>query len=690
MTKGLSVPVISNNTDLLMAFGVIGVLAVMIIPLPPTLLDILLAFNITLSLIILLIAMYTLKPLEFSVFPTVLLVTTLFRLSLNVASTRLILLRGDEGVRAAGEVIMAFGSFVVGGNYAVGIVVFFILVVINFVVITKGAGRIAEVAARFTLDGMPGKQMSIDADLNAGLIDEAGARQRRKAIEEEADFYGSMDGASKFVRGDAIAGVLITFINIFGGFFIGVLQKGMSIFTAAQTYTILTIGDGLVAQIPALLISTAAGIVVTRAASESNLGNDIVNQILIHPKAIGIAASILLIFGLVPGLPKIPFMLLATLAGTIAYTRLRAEKQIAAQQSEEVREQSPEKVESLLLVDPLGLEVGYGLIPFVDIDQGGELLERIKSIRRQLALEMGFIVPPMHIRDNLQLKPGGYSFLVKGIEAAKGELMLNHYLAMNPGTAEEQLSGIETKEPVFGLPALWIHERDKEKAQWAGYTVVELPTVITTHLSEVIKNHVHELLGRQEVQSLLDALSETHPKVVEEIVPKLVPLGIVQKVLQNLLRERIPIRDILSILEALADYSPYTKDVDILTEYARQKLARSISKLYQSPEGVIHLMTLDPKIEEILASAIQRTDQGSYLALDPKIAQKILSKIHASIEKFVGKGLQSLILTSPAVRVHLKRLTERFIPSLIVISYNDIDPKVDIQSLGAVSLSDAD
>ena len=687
------IPSLSNNSDVLMAVGVVGMLVVMVIPIPALLLDVLLAFNITFSIVVLLVAMYTRKALEFSVFPSLLLLTTLLRLSLNVASTRLILLHGNEGTAAAGQVIKAFGSFVVGGNYFVGMVIFLILVVINFVVITKGATRIAEVAARFTLDAMPGKQMSIDADLNAGLITDVEARQRRADISRESDFYGAMDGASKFVRGDAVAGIIITLINIVGGLIIGIVQQGMSLADAAQNYTLLTVGDGLVSQIPALIVSTGAGMVVTQAASDSHLGNDIVNQLTGHPRAIAIASGVLIFFGFIPGLPTLPFILLGCLAGGLAYITFENQKTVSVKE-EKGREavgqgRTLERVEELLPLDLLELEVGYGLIPLVDREQGGELLERVKSIRRQFALEMGVIVPPMHIRDNLQLKPNQYAVIIKGVEIASGELMPGYYLAMNPGDVKAEIEGIPTKEPAFGIPALWIGEKDKEKAQIAGYTVVDLSTMIATHISEILKTHAYELLGRQEVQSLLDTLSLNHPKVVEELVPNLLSLGRVQKVLQNLLREHVSIRDLLTIAETLADYAPITKNLDILTEYVRQRLGRSITKMYEAPGGELALMTLDTEIEELISNAVQHTEHESYLSLEPALIQKILSRLTKSIEKFSSMNYQPLILCSPGVRLQLKRLTERFLPALVVLSHNEIDKRVKLKSLGVLSLGNA-
>ncbi|MFH1624586.1 MAG: flagellar biosynthesis protein FlhA [Pseudomonadota bacterium] len=691
--KVVALPLLTENSDVILAVAVMGILVVMIIPLPTPLLDLLLSFNITFSLIVILVAMYTLKPLEFSVFPSLLLVVTLFRLSLNVASTRLILLHGNEGTGAAGQVIKAFGSFVVGGNYVVGLIVFLMLVIINFVVITKGAGRIAEVAARFTLDAMPGKQMSIDADLNAGLIDDEEARKRRMTISQEADFYGAMDGASKFVRGDAIAGILITIINIVGGFVIGVFQQGMSFSVAVQNYTILTIGDGLVSQVPALIVSTAAGIVVTRAASDTNLGREISTQILVHPRATGIASLILFLFALIPGLPHIPFFILASLVGAVAVTTFRARRAEGEDEKKRLdqvaKKRTPEKVDSLLTLDVLELEVGYGLIPLVDVDQDGELLERVKSIRRQFAIDMGIIVPPIHIKDNLQLKPGEYSILLRGNEIARGELMMGHYLAMNASGSEIEIDGIATKEPAFGLPAFWIKEKEKEKAQFAGFTVVEPSIVLATHLSEVVKYRCHELLGRQEVQALLDNGSRNYPKVLEELIPNLLSLGGVQSVLKNLLKEQVPIKDLLTILETLADYAPITKDTNFLTEYVRQALARTITKQHQTPAGEIQLITLDPRLEEILADSIQQSEQGFYMAIEPNLAHRVLSQLNQALEKAFPVSYQPVVLCSPLIRRHFKSLTERFIPKLVVLSPNEIADNVKIQSVGVVRLPDA-
>ncbi|MEK7824904.1 MAG: flagellar biosynthesis protein FlhA, partial [Nitrospirota bacterium] len=567
-----------------------------------------------------------------------------------------------------------------------------ILIVINFVVITKGAGRIAEVAARFTLDAMPGKQMSIDADLNAGLIDDSEARTRRKAIAREADFYGAMDGASKFVRGDAVAALVIVVVNIAGGLIIGIFQNGMDIVAAARNYTLLTIGEGLVAQLPALIISTAAGIIVSRAASESNLGTDITRQIFVHPKAVGITSFILFSLGLVPGLPHIAFLILGSVTGLVAYlTSSSAQKETEAKVEDNPAKQPvSEAIESLLALDLMELNIGYGLISLVDSEQGGELSERIRSIRKQCATEIGIIVPPIHIRDDLKLRPNSYSIIIRGSEIAKGELMPGHLLAMDPGNAEKGLKGIPTKEPCFGLPATWIPDAEKGRAQTSGYTVVDLSTIIATHLTEVIRSHAHEIIGRQEVQGLLDNMAKNHPKVVEELIPGILPLGGVVRVLQNLLRERVPVRDLRTILETLADYASMTKDTDMLTEYVRQALSRSITKLYQTPDGLLPLISLDPALDEKISSSIQQSNQGSYLSIEPGLAHRIIAAFKETVNKVNSKGYQPLLLTSPAIRGHMKRFIERFIPNLIVLSPNEISGHVKIQTIDTVRLADAD
>lgn len=688
---------ISNNTDVLMGFAAMSILMVMVIPIPTMLLDLFLSFNITFSLIIMLVGMYILNPLDLSSFPSLLLLSTLFRLSLNVASTRIILLHGNEGTQAAGNVIMAFGSFVVGGNYLVGFIVFVILVLINFMVITKGAGRIAEVAARFTLDAMPGKQMSIDADLNAGLIDETEARERRRQISREAEYYGAMDGANKFVRGDAIAGIIITFVNILAGLAIGVFQKKMNFADAAQTYTLLTVGDGLVSQIPALIISTAAGIVVTRAGAEQSLGLEIGSQLLVQPRAFVVASMILFGFGLVPGLPTIPFLILSATSGLVAYLvfqteRAKAEedREAALRREKKEEEKPPETFKPLPPVDVLALEVGYGLIPLVDMDQDGELLERIKSIRRQIAQEVGIVVPSIHIQDNMKLKSGAYAILLKGIEVASGELMVNHLMAMNPGTADAKINGVATREPTYGLEAFWIKPAAREDANAKGYTVVDLPTIMTTHLSDVIRRHAHELVGRQEVQKLLDTLKTSHPKVVEELVPNLLSLGGVVRVIQNLLLEQVPVRDGLTIMETLADWATTTKKLDILTEHVRQALSRTITHSYLAADGKLHVLTLDQRVERRVAESLQQTDQGTFLALDPAYAKSIMDDLAVKMEDYKSLGVQPLLVCSAQIRSHVKRLSDRFIPGLAVLSYDEIVSSAKIEIVGTVEASDAD
>ena len=676
--------------ELLLPLGIVGILFVMILPVPSVVLDLLLSFNITVAIIIMLVAVYITKPLDFSTFPILLLVTTLFRLSLNVASTRLILIHGPEGPSAAGEVIRSFGNFVVGGNYAVGFVVFFILVIINFVVITKGAGRIAEVAARFTLDAMPGKQMAIDADLNAGLIGDDEARRRRKEVGMEADFYGAMDGASKFVRGDAVAGILITLINILGGLVIGVAQQGLQLGEAARTYTLLTVGDGLVAQIPALIISTAAGLVVSNVNTESGLSESLGKQFAMHSKPIYIASAILFVFGLIPGLPHLAFFALSAATGAVAYIVSRkAEAAREEQRQKDVAAKKPAKKEGpdeVPLIDTLGLEVGYRLIPLVDSSEGGELLERIKAIRKQFGEEMGLTVPSVHIKDNLQLKPSEYIFLVKGVEVARGELMAGHSLAIDPGNARGGLEGVETVDPAFGLPSIWVPDAEQEKAQHYGYTVVNHSAVVATHITEVVKAHAHEILGRQEVQTLLDKVAKSHPKVVEELVPAHLSLGGVQKVFQNLLRERVSVRDLQTILETLADYAPMTKDTDLLTEYVRMNLARQISKNHQAADATIDAVALNQEIEDAIARSVQETPQGSFMSLEPNMAQKILIKLKENLEEVIAKGHQPVLLVSHQTRRFVRKLTERAFPGIPVLSHNEISKNVKVQTLKVVRL----
>lgn len=680
-----------KGSDTVMAIGVVGILLIMMIPLRPIILDFLLSINITLSLTILLVSMYVLKPLDFSVFPSILLVATLFRLSLNVASTRLILLHGNEGLGAAGNVIKAFGHFVVGGNFVVGFIVFLVLVLINFIVITKGATRIAEVAARFTLDAMPGKQMSIDADLNAGLITDADARTRRSEIEQEANFYGAMDGASKFVRGDAIAGIVITLINILGGLIVGVLQQGMPVLDAAHTYTLLTVGDGLVTQIPALVVSTAAGMLVTRSTASSDLSKEVGKQLFFQPKVIATTSVMLFVFGLIPGMPKLSFLTISLVLAFFAYTVLKSSREIEETKAEVVpKEPTSESVEALLSLDLLGLDVGYSLIPLVDAERGGEILERIRGLRRQLALEMGFVVAAIHIRDDLQLKPSEYVIKLKGIDVAKGEIMLGHYLAITAGDEHIKINGIETKEPAFGLPAVWIDEKEKESIQAKGFVVVDPATVISTHLTEVIKTHAHELLDRQNVQSLLENFAINHPKLVHELVPDIIPLGTLQKVLQNLLRERISIRDLLTILETLADYVPITKDIDVLVGHVRQCLARAITKQYEDEDGNITVIMVSPDIEDSIVKSVQHTQYESFVTVDPDIIQNIVSSFQKFVKIFTDKGREPIVLCSPNTRIYLRKILEKFFPNITVLSYNEVTHDTNIKSLGMLVLKDAD
>ncbi|MBX9765786.1 MAG: flagellar biosynthesis protein FlhA [Bdellovibrionales bacterium] len=680
----------TKNADLMMAVALLAVLGVMIIPLPPILLDLALTISISLSLMILLVSLYTEKTLDFSAFPTLLLLTTLFRLALNVASTRLILAEGHQGPQAAGAVIHAFGNFVIGNNYVIGLIVFVILVVINFVVITKGSGRIAEVAARFTLDAMPGKQMSIDADLNAGLINENDARKRRKEIEAEADFYGSMDGASKFVRGDAIAGIIITIVNIIGGLLIGVLQRGLDVGTAAEYYTKLTIGDGLVAQIPALIVSTAAGAIVTKNSSGKNMGDEVARQLFLNPKAVGIVSGILISLGLVPGLPGVPFFLLGGIIGLIAWFTRKFQEETKTDEETKNREQAlrpeKEKIENLLPVDLLEMEVGYGLISVVESKESGDLLERIVSIRKQFALDLGIVVPSVHIRDNLQLGAGQYRMLIKGVEVAKGDLVPDALLAMDPGSVKNPIAGSPTKEPAFGLDALWISHSQREEADFAGYTVVDLPTVMATHLTEVIRTHAHELLGRQEGSMLVENFKKTHPKVVEELIPEQMSLGSVVRVLQNLLREQVSIRDLLTVFETLADEAPKSKDLEALTESVRRRLAPRISRKLKDEDGLVRVMNLDSQYEEAVAGALLQTDQGVQLVMDPQLAQSMISEMARMIENHPEFAAQPVLLTNSTIRRHIRKLTERFIPQLIVLAHNELTSDTRIQSVGTVEM----
>ena len=687
-TKQLGlIEIIRKRSVIVLALGVIGIIAVLVIPIPTALLDFALAFNITFSLVVLLTTLYVTKPLELSVFPGMLLIVTLMRLSLNVASTRLIL-----GQAYAGEVINSFGNFVVQGDYVVGFIVFTILVIIQFVVITKGAGRISEVAARFTLDAMPGKQMAIDADLNAGIISDQDARDRRKAISQEADFYGAMDGASKFVRGDAIAGILITLINIIGGFIIGIAMKDMSLAESMRTYSLLSIGDGLVTQIPALLVSTASGIIVTRAAATTNMGSDLATQFTKQPRAILVTAIVLILFGMMPGMPTATFVILGLMAGGIGFASRAAIKNKAIE-VEQLKEQesassqvTEERTEDLLKVDILGLEIGYGLIPLVDANQGGDLLSRIGMIRKQLATELGIIVPPVRIRDNVQLSPNQYSLKVKGIKTASYELMPDHLLAINPGYVEDKLDGFETTDPAFGLKATWIIPGLKETAELKGFTIVEPSAVIATHLTEIVRSSAPEILSRQDVQHLIETLKEDYPALVDGVIPEVVPLGTLQKILQSLLAERIPVRDLATIIETTSDYIGATKEPEILAEYVRISLKRQITDLYRDKSGKIHVFTVDTAIEQQMAESIQSSKQGLVLGLEPSLSEKILAGMGKLIEKMSNSGQIQLCICSPNIRLVLRKLAESKYPALNVVSYNEILPETDLISIGIVRI----
>lgn len=679
---------IGERRDLLLIFAVIGVIVVMLLPIPPFLLDILLSTMIMIALVILMVSMFIDTVLDFSIFPGILLVITLFKLSLNVASTRLILSSG-----VGGSVIDAFGGFVTGGNIVVGTIIFVILLVINFVVITKGSGRIAEVAARFTLDAMPGKQMAVDADLNAGLITEDEAKKRRSEISREADFFGAMDGASKFVRGDAVAGIIITLVNILGGFVVGMAMLDMSAVDSLSTFTHLTIGDGLVGQIPSLMISTAAGIIVTRAASKANLGKEITGQLTQSSSALWISSTVMAGLAVVPGLPTLPFLLLAAMVAFVAYGKqkaLAAEAAAAAQPTRPAAK-SPEddKIENYLAIDQMELEIGYALIPLVDVNQGGDLLERITLLRRQCATELGIIVPPIRIRDNILLQPAQYVMRIKGVQIGEGELMTGCHLAMDPGTVSRKIQGIATREPAFGLPALWITESQKEAAELAGYTVVELPAVLATHLTEVIRAHAHEILTRQDVKTLVDNVRTTHQTVVEELVPTLLSYGEVQKVLENLLRERVSIRDLPSILEALADTARSNRDAVALTEAVRLTLSRSICAGLAGADGGLPVLTLEPGLEQLLEASVQNTDRGPRLMVRPEIVGRLFDSLRPQVERMAASGETPVLLCSPGIRHQVRRLVESGFPQLAVLSYAEIVPGASVRSRGMVQALDS-
>ncbi len=674
---------IGRNSGFILTAAIVVILGVMILPMPSFLLDMLLVMNITSALVVLFVTLFILRPMDFSVFPGLLLILTLFRLSLNIASTRLILGQGY-----AGEIIEAFGSFVVSGNYVVGGVIFIILVIINFVVITKGATRIAEVSARFTLDAMPGKQMSIDADLNAGLIDDLEAQARRDAISKEADFYGAMDGASKFVRGDAIAGLLITAINIIGGLIIGMVQHGMSAGDAATTYSLLTIGDGLVAQIPALVISVAAGIVITRASSGTPMGLQIANQLIAQPKAIYSASGVVGLLGIMPGLPFIPFTVMAVGMAIVGrqISRLQVEELEREAEADEVEEVEPvERIEEFLHPDAFEIELGYGLIPMVDASQGGNLLNRITTIRKSIAIEMGVLVPPIRIRDNIQLNANDYVFKIYGVEIAQGQVMMDHYMVVNPDDSLE-LKGVRMTEPTFGLPAVWVSDREREKAEVAGNTVVEAPAVIATHLMEVLKSNSYKLLDRQETQRMLEHLKETHEALVDGLVPDLVSLGTIRSVLRNLLKERIPIRNLVTILETVADYAAFTKDADVLTEYARTALVETITAMLKSENGQVTVAMLEPKLEDHVLNMMK---EGSVhlqnLGFSPRQVNTLFENIAELVEEMSNLGVRPALLVSPQIRRAVRRFIESVFPNVFVISYSELTSDTELKSVGIVS-----
>ena len=685
---GMGLGRLLGQSDILLAAGIITIVGMMIIPLPPVLLDMLLTINIAASVVILLVAVYTEEPLKFSVFPSLLLVTTLFRLALNVSTSRLILLHGE-----AGSVVHSFGSFVVGGNLVVGLVVFLILVVIQFVVITNGAGRVAEVAARFTLDAMPGKQMAIDADLNAGIIDEAQARERRRSIGMEADFYGAMDGASKFVKGDAVAGIVIILVNIIGGLSIGTLQQGVGPAEALHIYANLTVGDGLVSQLPALLISTATGIIVTRAASETSLGSQMFSQMTAQSRPLYIAAAMLGLFGVMPGLPKLPFFMIAAVcagAGWFISRSKQREAQLAATlvpiAEPEPETLGPQQVIQMMNIDPLEVEVGYGLIPIVDEQAGGGLLRRITMIRRQVALELGVVLPTVRVRDNLQHAPNAYVVKLRGVEIARGSLQPGQFLAMDPGTAEGDIPGFETQEPAFGLPAKWITPAYKERAELLGYTVVDAESVLATHLTELVKRFAPDLLSRQDAQNLLENLRGEYPALVEDLVPATLTVGEVQEVLQNLLSERVSIRDLVTICETLATQGRVSRDIDLLTEYSRASLARQISRQY-APDGTLHVITVGARTEDEIAQSIQQGERGNQVAMAPWAMQRLLGVVSTEVEKLAATGRDPVILCSSRIRLALRRMLERRLPNVIVLSFAEVTPQTQVEAVGNIEVN---
>lgn len=674
--------------ELSVVFGVILIIVMLIIPLPPWMLSILIIVNMALALLVLLTTMNMKEALEFSIFPSLLLLLTLFRLGLSVSTTRSILSKGD-----AGGVVETFGTFVVGGDVLVGLVVFLILVIVNFIVITKGTERVAEVAARFTLDAMPGKQMSIDADLNAGMISEHEARARREKVSREADFYGAMDGASKFVKGDAIAGVIMVFINLIFGIIIGMVEYGLPFGEAANKYSLLTVGDGLVSQIPALMISTATAIIVTRAASDGNLGNDITKQLFTYPKMLYVAGSTIILLGIFTPIKDyltLPIGGLLLVGGYLIANGKKTEEEEIIESEEEVateKMRQPENVVSLLSVDPIEFEFGYGLIPLADTNQGGDLLDRVVMIRRQLAIELGMVVPVVRIRDNIQLEPNEYRIKIKGNEVGSGTILLDHYLAMSPGVEDPSVTGVDTVEPAFGIPAKWINEETKMNAEIAGYTVVDPPSVISTHLTEVLKKHAHELLGRQETKQIIDHLQESYPILVEEVTPNPLSIGDIQKVLAKLLKERVSIRNLPVIFETLADYCKLTTDPDILTEYVRQKLAKQISQQYVQGDSQLKVITLSGQVEKLIADGVQQTEHGNYLSLEPDVTQSILENMASSIEQMTITNDNPVILCSPAIRMYVRELTERYFPQVPILSYNELDTTIEVMSVGVVNIN---
>lgn len=675
-----------KKADIGVALYVLAAFVMLIVPVPSWLLDILLAFNISVAFVIMFGCMFAKEVLEMSFFPTILLFTTIFRIALNVSSTRLILSTGNPG-----NVVQVFGNFVGGGDLVIGIIVFIILIIVQFMVINKGSERVAEVTARFTLDAMPGKQMAIDADLNTGAITDEEAKRRREKIQEESSFFGSMDGAVKYVKGDATAGLLISAVNIFGGIAMGVLRQGMDISAALDKYTILTIGDGLVSQIPSLLISLSTGILVTKGSKDADFGTVLVSQLFGVPKVLYFVGSTIAALGILTPLNTVLFLVLGfsfiiaarIMSGTIETAKIDHQMEAEEAAAEEIRQ--PENVTSLLQVDPIELEFGYGIIPLADVNQGGDLLDRVVMIRRQIALELGMVVPIIRLRDNIQLNPNQYIIKIKGIQVSEGEILFDHYMAMNPGYVEEEITGIPTFEPSFHLPAIWITENQRERAESAGYTVVDPPSIIATHLTEVIRQHIAELLSRQDVQSLVNNVKETNPVLVDELVPKLLGLGEIQKVLQNLLKEGISIRDLQTIFETLADYAPTTRDTDILTEYARQSLKRAISSKFFPTNETTSVVTLDPKIEQEIMASVKQTEQGAYLTLDPDRTKKIIASVEKEVKKLEELGKSPIVITSPIVRMYFKRLTEDYIKDLIVVSYNEIESNIELQSVGMVT-----